>query len=66
MYTRVTNDSMEVVDDQTAKPVKAEAFSSDLAAAQRIAVLERFKGQEVDVCVTSLPCSHRVIERKAS
>jgi len=51
-FSRATNDSMEVVDDRTAKPVKAEAFSSDLAAAQRTAVLERFKRQEVDVCVT--------------
>jgi ATP-dependent RNA helicase DDX51/DBP6 len=65
-FFRATNDSMEVDDDRTAKSVKAEAFSSDLAPAQRTAVLERFKRQEVGVCVTFWPCSHRVIETKAS
>jgi len=64
-FFRETNDTMEVDDYRTAKSVKAEAFSSDLAPAQRTAVLERFKRQEVDMCVTLWPCSHRVIETKA-
>ena len=65
-FSRATNDSMEVGDDRTAKSIKAEAFSSDLAPAQRTVVLERFKRQEVDVCVTFWPCFHRAVETKAS
>ena len=51
-FSQATNGSMEVDDDRTAKPIKAEAFSSDLSPAQRTAVLERFKRQELDVCVS--------------
>jgi ATP-dependent RNA helicase DDX51/DBP6 len=51
-FFRATSDSMEVDDNGTAKSVKAEAFSSDLAPTQRTAVLERFKRKEVDLCVT--------------
>lgn len=65
-FFRETHDSTGVEDDRTATSVKAEAVSSDLALAQRTAVLERFKRQEVDVCVTLWSCSHWVIETKAS
>lgn len=51
-FFQATSGSMEVDDDRANKSVKVEAFSSDLAPAQRTAVLERFKRQEVDVCVT--------------
>ena len=50
-FYQATRDSTKVGDGWAAKSVKAEAFSSDLAPAQRTAVLERFKRQEVDVYV---------------
>ncbi len=62
--SQATHDSTEVGDDWAAKSVKAEAFSSDLAPAQRTAVLERFKRQEVDVFVTLLPCSNCSLKRR--
>ena len=65
-FFRATRDSTEVEGDRTAPSVKAEAVSSDLAPAQRTSALERFKRQEVDVCVTLWPFSHWVIETKAS
>lgn len=65
-FFRATRDATEVEDDRTAISFKAEAISSDLAPSQRTAALERFKKQEVDVCVTLWPCSHWVIETKAS
>jgi len=51
-FFQATSGSTVIGDDQPSKCVKAEAFSSELAPAQRTAVLERFKRQEVDVCVT--------------
>lgn len=66
-FFHVTADSsMEADDDQIAKSVKAEAFSSDLAPVQRSATLERFKRQEVDVCVTLWSYSHRVVETQGT
>ena len=53
-------------DDYTAKSVKAEAFSSDLAPVQRMATLERFKRQEVSACVNLWSYSHQLLKRKAA
>lgn len=65
-FFHVTGGSMKVDDDQIAKSVKAEAFSSDLAPVQRSATLERFKRQEVGVCVTLWSYSHRVVETEGT
>jgi len=57
-FFHASSGSMEADNDQIAKSVRAEAFSSDLAPVQRTAALERFKRQEVDVCVTLWSYSH--------
>ena len=61
-FFQATRGPMAIDEDPT---VKAEAFSSDLAPAQRTAVLERFKKREVDLCVVYHLFAHRVIEAKA-
>ena len=48
-----------------ASPVVARAYSSDLAPAERKAILEQFKNQEVHMCVSSSFRSRVVLGRRS-